>query len=424
MVRGIAGVGGARLCRGRVLTGGGAIKKIIAAIVILAAIVAGWLYFVKGYIGIRKQCAVPEALLYRVAIPGMGKIRMMLDPVKARESDLRREIYLSGLPKAEFHNPEINILAISGGGANGAYSAGILCGWTETGRRPTFDIVTGVSTGALIAPAAFLGPGYDSVIQGIYTNISDADIMKFDIMQFLFEGRPSLLDTRPLRSVLKRAVTPDVMKAVAKAHAGGRRLYLATTNLDARRLVVWDMGAIASAGTPEALELFRNVMLASASIPVAFPPMMFAVEADGRIYSEMHADGGVATQMFGSLLIAGYEEVRQKKTSVYAIRNGKIADIPHEVRLKVMDIAGAAFTTMLTWQSYGDIFRFASLARYEGIDFYFACIPYEFNEARKGEFDLAYMRKLFYRGYRAALSGNPWTKAVRGTPPGSGREAR
>lgn len=393
----------------------------IAIIALIAALAVGaWLYFVKGYAGVRTRRAVPESLVYDARLPDMGAIRAMLDPLKAGKADLSKAIYESGLTKARFTRPDINILVVSGGGANGAYSAGVLCGWSETGKRPQFDIVTGVSTGALIAPAAFLGPDYDHVIREIYTNISDTDIMKYDIVEFFFEGRPSIMDTAPLRRVLKRSVTMDVMKAVAKAHAEGRRLYLATTNLDARRLVIWDMGAIASKGTPEALELFRTVMLASAAIPVAFPPVLFTVEAGGKLYDEMHVDGSVATQMFGALLIVGYEEVRQKPTRVYAVRNGKIADVPGQVKFKVWDIAGAAFETLMTWQSYGDIYRFASLARYEGIDFYFSCIPYEFRETRKSEFDLDYMRKLFYRGYRIAVSKDPWMKVIKGRVRGRG----
>jgi len=388
-------------------------KKILLFILVVVILIGGWLYFVKGYMGVRKRHAVPVPFMYKAAIPGMKNIRIMVDPLKIKNSDLSKEIYKSGLSKAEFHNPEINILVISGGGANGAYSAGMLCGWSDAGDRPEFDMVTGVSTGALIAPAAFLGSGYDGIIKDIYTNISDADIMKRDFIQFIFEGRPSLLDTQPLRRVLKRTVTMDVMRAVAKAHAEGRRLYIATTNLDARRMVIWDMGAIASAGTPEALELFRNVMLASAAIPVAFPPVMLTVEADGALYDEMHVDGSVAIQMFGALLIVGYEEVNSKKTNVYAIRNGKLADVPAEVKLKMWDIAGASFATLMTWQGYGDIYRFASLARSEKIDFYFAAIPYELDENHKGVFDLSYMRKLFYRGYKSATSGHPWLEMVK-----------
>lgn len=377
---------------------------------VVILLVVGWLYFVKGYLSVRLHKAVPERLIYDAKIPGTQNIRFMLDPLKLRTSNLQAEVLKSGLTKAKFSGPEINALVVSGGGANGAYAAGVLCGWSDTENRPQFDIVTGVSTGALIAPAAFIGPSYDHVLKDIYTNISDADIMKNDIVQFLFEGRPSIMDTQPLREVLKKAVTMDLLRDVALAHAKGRRLYVATTNLDARRLVVWDMGAIASAGTQEALELFRNVMVASASIPVAFPPVMFNVEAGGGAYDEMHVDGSVTTQMLGALLIAGYDEVKTMKTNIYILKNGRFADVPAQVSSKMWDIAGASFETLLTWQSYGDLYSFATLTHKFGAHLYLACIPYEFREPRKGEFDLVYMRKLFYRGYRTALSEDPWLK--------------
>jgi hypothetical protein len=329
-----------------------------------------------------------------------------------KHGNLRQLIDESGLVKAKFLNPEINVLVLSGGGANGAYSAGILCGWSGTGKRPQFDIVTGVSTGALIAPAAFLGPSYDKVMRDIYTNISDADIIKRNLIDFFFEGRPSLLDTQPLRAILNKAVTGEVIEAIAREHKKGRRLYIATTNLDAKRLVIWDMGAIACVGTPDAEELFRNVMLASASIPVAFPPVMIKVEADGKTYEEMHVDGSVTTQMIGSMLIIAHDEVNVKRTNVYIIRNGKIADRPRKVSYKVWDIAGAAFSTLLTWQSYGDIYRFSMLAKYKKIRLYFTCIPYAFGEERSSEFDIDYMRRLFYRGYKSALSSDPWFRQV------------
>lgn len=387
-------------------------KKILIIVILIAIAAAAWLYFIKGYISIRVRHPVPESLIYEAEIPGMKDIRFMIDPMKLKHSKLRELIYGSGLTRAKFLNREINILAISGGGANGAYGAGVLCGWSEAGTRPQFDIVTGVSTGALTAPAAFIGPSYDSVIREIYTNISDADIAKQNFIDFLFEGRPSLLDTQPLREVLKGAVTKKLIDDVAAAHAKGRRLYIVTANLDAKRLVVWDMGAIASYGTPEALELFRNVMLASAAIPVAFPPIMFDVEARGRMYDEMHVDGSVGTQIFGSLIIFTYDEIKTKKTNAYVLRNGKLADEPEAVSPKVWNIAQAAFSMFIMWQSYGDIYRFSTLAKYDRIRFYFTCIPYEFNEPRTGEFDLSYMRKLFYRGYRLANSGGAWTSEV------------
>lgn len=387
-------------------------KKIFLVLIIIVLFTAGWLYFIKGYVGVRKRHAVPPALMHKAEIPGMGNIRIVADPLQIRHAKTYEDIYKSGLTRAVFNNKEINVLAISGGGANGAYGAGFLCGWSETKTRPQFDIVTGVSTGALIAPAAFLGTSYDEVIKGIYTNISDVDVAKQDLMNFFLEGRPSLLDTKPLRGVLKRVVDKKLLDDVARENAKGRRLYIATTNLDAKRMVIWDMGAIATVNTPEALDLFRNVMIASASIPVAFPPVMFKVKANGRYYDEMHVDGSVTMQLFGPFLVLGHNDISKKKANIYVLRNGKLADLPEEVPYKVWDIAGAAFSTLMTWQSYGDIYRFAVLAKYRKAGFYITCIPYEFNEPRKSEFDLEYMRKLFYRGYRVALSKEQWVKSV------------
>lgn len=387
-------------------------KKIVLITLVIALAIAGWLYFVKGYVGMRRRHAVPEALMYKAEVPGIRNVRFLADLMRLKSVSLHKMIEESGLVKAKFMNPEINVLALSGGGANGAYGAGVLCGWTEAGTRPQFDIVTGVSTGALIAPAAFLGPEYDGIIRDIYTNVSDADIMKYNVVEFLFGGRPSFVDTSPLRVVLENKVPHEVIEAIAREHKKGRRLYIATTNLDAKRLVIWDMGKIACAGTPESEKLFRQVMLASASFPVAFPPVMIKVEAEGHYYDEMHVDGSIATQIIGSMLIVVYDEVEQKKTNVYVIRNWKMADIPREVPYKVWDIAGVAFSTLITWQGYGDIQRFAVLARRTNMNLYFTCIPYEFDEPRSSEFDLPYMRKLFYSGRRRALSDNPWVTDI------------
>jgi hypothetical protein len=378
----------------------------------MLAAAAGWLYIVKGYISVKVRHAVPGALIYEAEVLGFKKVRVMVDPLRMKNMRIQDEIYNTGLEKAKFNNREINMIAISGGGANGAYAAGVLCGWTETGKRPQFDIVTGVSTGALIAPATFIGPSYDGVIKDIYTNISDADIMKQNLLNLVFGNKPSILDTQPLRHVLKRVITQQVINDVADAHAKGRRLYIATTNLDAKRLVVWDMGAIAARRNAQAVALFREVMLASASIPVAFPPVLFKVEANGKVYDEMHVDGSVATQVFGSLLLFSYPETKFKRTNVYVIRNGKIADMPAQVSMKAWDIAGSAFATLMTWQSYGDIYRFYTLARYGRIRFYFTCIPYYFDQPRSSEFDLAYMRKLFYRAYRIGSKGGHWYRQV------------
>jgi len=389
-------------------------KKNILIILLVLAAVAAWSYFIKGYDGIRLGYAVPERQINDAKVPGFENIRLIMDPIRFGADKVKLDIYNSGLSKPVLHKPEANILVISGGGANGAYSAGVLCGWTFSGDRPVFDIVTGVSTGALIAPCAFIGSSYDRVLHDVYTKVSDADIMRNNVIEFLFGGRPSIMDTKPLRSILEKLVTEELINKVADEHERGRRLYIATTNLDARRVVLWDMGAIASYRTKDALHLFRSVMLASASIPVAFPPVMIDVEAGGRTFNEMHVDGSVGTQLFGALFIVGPVRDRGLQTNVFLLRNGKIADNPAEVSYKIWDIAGASFSTMITWQSYGDLYRFISMAKKRFIKLYMTFIPYDFDVRRKGEFDRRYMSRLFHTGYQLARDGNLWTTVDNG----------
>ncbi len=188
-------------------------------------------------------------------------------------------------------------LALSGGGMYGAYSVGVLTGWTAAGNRPTFDSVTGVSTGSLVATYAFLGTEYDPQMVKLYTTVSDRDIYRR-------RPRPAILfsdsaaSSEPLKCIIEAQVDDALLAAVARAHQCGRRLFVGTTNIDTRRLVVWDMGAIASSGRPDAKELYRTILLASASVPGFFPPVPIAVEVNGRRFTEMHVDGGATTGVF------------------------------------------------------------------------------------------------------------------------------
>ena len=200
------------------------------------------------------------------------------------------------MPKPPIRSGRITYLALSGGGSGGAFGAGILTGWTTAGTRPTFDVVSGVSTGALIAPFAFLGSSYDPTLAELYTS---------GIAETLVRPRPiigllgaALSDPAPLRRLVERYVTDDMLRKIAAEHSKGRRLFVVTTNLDAQRTVIWDMGAIAAHGHEQALVLFRNVLIASASIPAVFPPVMIEVTMNGKRFQEMHSDGGATTQLF------------------------------------------------------------------------------------------------------------------------------
>jgi hypothetical protein len=308
-------------------------------------------------------------------------------------------------------------LAISGGGANGAFGAGFINGWTEAGDRPVFKLVTGISAGSLIAPFAYLGAEYDQQLKEAFTTISDSNIFRVNLGQ-----GDAMTDTAPLFELISRFVDARFLEAVAAAHADGRRLYIGTTNLDAQRLVVWNMGAIASQGGPQSLDLFRKVMLASSSIPVLFPPVLIDVETDGRGYDEMHVDGGVVTQVFfyGFTLDldSAVREAKPKrprsKGRIYILRNDFLKARPSITERKLLDITGRSLDTFVRAMSWGDLYRVYAVTLKQDIDFNFAVIPGEFEWQGEEMFDTAEMNRLYKLGYQLARDGYAWTKA----PPG------
>lgn len=190
-----------------------------------------------------------------------------------------------------------NYLTISGGGANGAFGAGLLAGWTASGTRPEFTMVTGISTGALSAPFAFLGSDFDDLLKDVYTTTSTKDILiKRSYITAAFSD--SMADTTPLKALIAKYVTSDIVRAIAKEHHRGRRLFVGTVNLDAGRSVIWNIGAIAASDHADKLGLIHDILRASAAIPIAFPPIAIFVEKNGHQYEELHVDGGTGTQVF------------------------------------------------------------------------------------------------------------------------------
>ncbi len=364
---------------------------------------------------------VPVEQIYRAEVVDLPQVRAWGGEFSEHfQRDLVQSIYdEKGLDYVEHDDGSRGYiaLAISGGGANGAFSAGFLNGWTEAGDRPVFKLVTGISAGSLVAPFAFLGPEYDAQLKDAFTTISDRDVFKTDV------GRgDALTDTAPLFEVISRYVDESFLKAVAAAHAEGRRLYIGTTNLDAQRLVVWNMGAIASQGTPEALDLFRKVMLASSSIPVVFPPVLVDVEVDGRRYDEMHADGGVITQVFfygftldlDSAVREVQPEVKRSKGRIYILRNGSLRAEPVITERKLLDITNRTLDTMVRAMSWGDLYRVYTITQNRGIDFNYAAIPDDFGWQGEETFDKAEMNRLYQAGYELARNGYEWRKV----PPG------
>jgi hypothetical protein len=317
-------------------------------------------------------------------------------------------------------------LAISGGGENGAFGAGFLNAWTKTGTRPTFKIVTGISTGALIAPFGFLGPAQDNTLKALYTGISAKDIYK-ERGKLNALGHESFADTTPLAELIARYVDEAFLREIAAAHNQGRRLYIGTTVLDAERFVVWNMGAIAQFGNAQAVELFRKVMLASASVPIVFNPIYIDVEVDGKRYDEMHVDGGVKTQVFfyGAVLnlkragqAIGADPSFQQDAVIYILRNGKLGPEPEQVPRKLADIAGRTVSAMTKAAALGDLFRIYTFAQRDGIQYNYVGIPDDYEWVSDEEFDPVEMKKLYEVGYQLGSSAEPWKKG----PPGLGTD--
>ena len=309
--------------------------------------------------------------------------------------------------------PPAALLAISGGGDNGAYGAGFLKGWTAAGTRPEFKVVTGISTGALIAPFAFLGPKYDYVLERVYTTTAQKDIFKKRGLVKAIFGE-ALADTRPLAGVIGSYVDRALLDQIAAEYAKGRILLVGTTNLDSLEPVIWNMTAIAARKDPDAIALFRNILLASASIPGAFPPVMIEVEVDGRRYQEMHVDGGTMTQVFlypPSLSIAA---APKRTRSLYVIRNARLDADWASVERRTLTIAARAIASLTTTQGLGDLYRIYATAQRDDLDFNLTFIPRSFTAPHNEQFDTAYMRVLFDTGFAAAKGGPEWQKY----PPG------
>jgi predicted acylesterase/phospholipase RssA len=307
---------------------------------------------------------------------------------------------------------KVNFLAISGGGGDGVYAAGILNGWTKSGQRPSFEVVTGVSTGALAAPFAFLGPEYDNVLKEIYTGYSDSDlVIDRGLLGLLGSAR---YDTTPLRHLIEQYLTDDRLDAIAQEYSRGRRLLVLTTNIDEQRPVIWDLSAIAASHQPGRRDLFVQVLLASSAVPGIFPPIRIRVDIDGRRYDELHVDGGVTAQLFFApprVRFSRYEKAvfgHHRSRTLYVIRNGKLAPDYKPTEERALPLAIRSIATLTKYQGLADLRRLDLVARQSNARVLFTSIPSDFTMIPQSEFDLTYMQKLFAIGQETGASGRAW----------------
>ncbi len=311
--------------------------------------------------------------------------------------------------------PKVEVLALSGGGGDGAFGAGVLSGWSARGDRPSFEVVTGVSAGAIIAPFAFLGPRHDHELREIWTHYRTSQIVTAQILPGLLGGS-ALADTSPMQALIAKYVDRALLRAVAREYAKGRILLIGTTNLDAQRPVVWNMGEIARSGHPQALDLFRKVILASAAIPGAFPPVEIPVKLDGRAASELHVDGGTTREIFVSPVRAPFREFDRlypvaPHRELYLITNMKVDPVQDEVAMQAIPIAARAISTLIKSQSRGEVYRIYRLAQDDGVAFNYLSVPADFDMKANEFFDPEYQLALFEEGYRLGKAGDAWQKS-------------
>lgn len=323
-----------------------------------------------------------------------------------------------------------NILILSGGGVFGAYCAGVLSGWTEAGTRPEFDVVTGISTGALVACFAFLGPEFDSELRRYYTTVRDEDIFirRRLIPSLLSE---SLADSKPLSCLIENAITDDRIARVAEEHRKGRRLYIGTSDLDVRRAVVWDLGAIASQNTPESRRLIRDILLASASIPGFFPPVRIPVTVDGQQFVERHVDGSTSSSMF---FVPPYVPPEARATlpstwlhgsNLYILVAGKLYADPVPVKARSLYIASNAVSTILYDQTRSDLQKLFLLSVLTGMNYNLASIPKDLQATTEStKFDPVEMTRLFEAGAEWSRTNRNWRLTPPGYEPGEGSRYR
>lgn len=357
----------------------------------------------------------PPADLYeRAIVPGLPEARFWgdaLDPAVAEREIARIDAALRdrwdrrGRPADGL---ETKVLALSGGGPDGAFAAGLLTGWSESGTRPRFDLVTGISVGALIAPFAYLGPEYDPALRVIFTEFGTENVAVFAPFAAL-GGALGLLDTQPLRRTIRSFVDRPMIEAIAAEHRAGRRLLIGTTNIDAARPVIWDMGAIAAAGR---VELFGDIMLASASIPGAFPPVLVDVEADGQRFTEFHVDGGVTHSVI--LWPKGIERAFPRipgiadRGTVHVIQNNQLRPPYTPVDPRLSQIATRSLSTLIRGQTDADLAQISAAARAVGYDFRLVFVPPSDVAPAATDFDRAYMTALFETARGIGRGPIPW----------------
>jgi hypothetical protein len=379
-----------RPCRPGGCTRGRAAAPVLGTAVVVVALLGA------GCSTIRQPYSQADYAKARIA--GMPHVREWAD--NSRQSLLR--LTTSGAPST--------VLTLSGGGAEGAYGAGFLAGWSDSGSRPRFDIVTGTSVGALMAPFAFLGADYDPALKDIFTSGRIESLLRLDGINGVIGS--GVFKTEPLKQLIEHYADDALLDAIAAQHRKGRLLFVVTANIDAQRAVIWNMTAIAASDHPGRLDLFRRVLIASASIPGIFAPTFIDVETDGKRFSEMHVDGSVISNVPAvpeTLLLDKLPVRTTARPRLYIIVNGKLAPDFDVVADGTLSIVARSFFTTVKANTRNTLIATYEFAQRNAWEFRATAIEHEHVIATSSfNFDATYLRDLFAYGYARGRSGRAW----------------
>jgi predicted acylesterase/phospholipase RssA len=335
--------------------------------------------------------------------------------IRTLRSDGQFEVLRSNVVAERLHahrqDQPLKVLALSSGGSNGAFGAGIIVGWTRSQSRPDFSVVTGVSAGALIAPLAFLGSAWDPQIAEVYTTGVSQGVLRRRFLGGLLGS--SVYSNSRLRKLIEYYADDTMLAAVAKEASRGRLLLVATTDLATGQPVIWDLTSIAQYGGSEAKPLFRTILLASASVPGMLPPVTISVASDGLVHSETHVDGGLTLPFFVApaavdLSIAMGDGL---PAVVRVIINGSLSDAPSVTKANALSIVRRSVSAAMTWMTKSSLEHALAVSRGQGIDFEYAAIPASYPVRGSFDFAAATQRALFQYGATCAQKGQLWSSA-------------
>ncbi|MEO1274706.1 MAG: patatin-like phospholipase family protein [Pseudomonadota bacterium] len=382
-------------------------RLVLACLLLGACSVAPRAPIAEAEISTAAPYGIPGAL--REWGGGIDEARLLA----VREEVMARARRMHATAIEEGTRPTETVLALSGGGADGAFGAGVLAGWGERGDRPEFDVVTGVSTGAIIGLFAFLGPDYDATLREFYTAYATDDLLEPAPFSAL-TGGSALSDTSLYNSLIERFIDEEIVAALAREAEAGRILLIGTTNLDAARPVIWDVTAVARSGHPEAITLIRDLVRASSAIPGLFPPVLIpSVTAAGERFDELHVDGGATEQVMLFSPAFSIKDVDRAlgieiDRTLYVIVNNTLEKPYEPVELGVLSIAGKAVSSLIGGSGSGDLYKLYAIAERDEVDFRVLWVPKSFDGVPEEPFDRAYMQSLYALGRELGAAGAPW----------------